>query len=148
MSLPLIYIFHPYIRYIYNYYIVHINACSMSIASADLTSPTIIRSGRIRRADLIRSRMVTAPPPSTLAFLASRRTRFGTSRICSSALSSIVIMHTKISACYYCFKNNVFTRNFHVLGIKKAPYIIRVLITFCVYFVFKSNNIRLIIPLL
>lgn len=26
MPLPLIYIFHPYIRYIYNYYIVHINA--------------------------------------------------------------------------------------------------------------------------
>lgn len=44
MPLPLIYIFHPYIRYIYNYYIVHIIACSISSASAPRTSPTIMRS--------------------------------------------------------------------------------------------------------
>ena len=37
MPLPLIYIFHPYIRYIYNYYIVHISACNISSASSPLT---------------------------------------------------------------------------------------------------------------
>ena len=36
-------------------------ACSMSSASAPRTSPTTIRSGRIRREDLIRSRMLIAP---------------------------------------------------------------------------------------
>ena len=42
-------------------------ACSMSRASEPLTSPTRMRSGRIRR--LLRSscRMVSSPLPSTLA---------------------------------------------------------------------------------
>ena len=60
MPLPLIYIFHPYIRCIYNYYIVHINAVIISTASLPRTSPTIILSGRIRRELLIKSLMVMA----------------------------------------------------------------------------------------
>ena len=94
MPLPLIYIFHPYIRYIYNYYIVHINACNISSASSPLTSPTIILSGRIRSAVLIRSRILISPVPSTFAFRASSRTRFGIPVICSSALSSMVIIRS------------------------------------------------------
>ena len=43
MPLPLIYIFHPYIRYIYNYYIVHISADNNSNVSAPRTSPIITR---------------------------------------------------------------------------------------------------------
>ena len=78
MPLPLIYIFHPYIRYIYNYYIVHINACSRSIASAPRISPIKIRSGRIRRLARIRSRIVIASFPSVFALRASSRTRFVT----------------------------------------------------------------------
>ena len=49
-------------------------ACSISSASAPRTSPTMILSGRIRSADLIRSRMVTSPFPEVLAFLVSRLT--------------------------------------------------------------------------
>ena len=94
MPLPLIYIFHPYIRYIYNYYIVHIIAWSMSKASAPRTSPTIIRSGRMRRDDLIRSLIVMLPLPSVFAFLVSSRTRFFIEFICSSAESSIVIIRS------------------------------------------------------
>lgn len=91
MPLPLIYIFHPYIRYIYNYYIVHISAWSISIASPPRTSPTIILSGRIRNADLIRSLIVTDTAPSILAIFASSRTRLSIPLMRSSALSSIVI---------------------------------------------------------
>ena len=107
MPLPLIYIFHPYIRYIYNYYIVHINACNISSASSPLTSPTIILSGRIRSAVLIRSRILISPVPSTFAFRASSRTRLGIPVICSSALSSMVIIrssfgiYTRGGACHY-----------------------------------------------
>ena len=92
MSLPLIYIFHPYIRYIYNYYIVHIKACNISIASAPLTSPTMIRSGRIRSDARIRSLISTAPSPSALAPRVSRRTRLGIWVICNSAESSIIAL--------------------------------------------------------
>ena len=91
MSLPLIYIFHPYIRYIYNYYIVHIRLCSISTASPPRTSPTIILSGLIRRADRIRSRIVTDTAPAILAIFAYRHTRLSIPRILSTALSSMVI---------------------------------------------------------
>ena len=130
MPLPLIYIFHPYIRYIYNYYIVHIIACSISMVSGPRTSPTMMRLGRIRSAERISSRIVISPMPSTLAFRASSRTRFGTSSICNSALSSIGITHRKTYTCYNRFKNGVFTRNTSILSIRKAPYILRVLTFF------------------
>ena len=42
------------------------------------TSPTIMRSGLILKADLIRSRIVTAPSPSRFASRASSLTRFST----------------------------------------------------------------------
>ena len=45
----------------------------------------------MRSADRIRSRMPIGRQPSTLAFLASSLTRFSICRICSSALSSIVM---------------------------------------------------------
>src|SRR5713101_2948561 len=65
-------------------------AWSMSRASAPRTSPTRMRSGRIRR--LLRSscRMVSSPLPSTLGGRCSRAMTCGWS-ICSSAASSIVI---------------------------------------------------------
>lgn len=90
MSLPLIYIFHPYIRYIYNYYIVHIIACRTSSASAPRHSPTIIRFGRIRSALFIKSRMVISSAPGSLISRLSRRTRLGSPSNCSSAESSMV----------------------------------------------------------
>ena len=108
MPLPLIYIFHPYIRYIYNYYIVHISACSISIASAPRTSPTMMRFGLIRSAVRINSRIVISPVPSRLAHLASRVTRFGISRIRSSALSSIVMILSSFGMyCDKAFRNVV-----------------------------------------
>lgn len=94
MPLPLIYIFHPYIRYIYNYYIVHIIACSISSASAPRHSPTIILSGRMRRAVFIRSRIDTALVPCAFAFLVSNRTRLGIPVIFNSAESSIVMIRS------------------------------------------------------
>lgn len=127
MPLPLIYIFHPYIRYIYNYYIVHINACNISSASSPLTSPTIILSGRIRSAVLIRSRILISPVPSTFAFRASSRTRLGIPVICSSALSSMGITQHKTHSSFNCLKNGLFTRNTPILNIRKAPYFFRVL---------------------
>lgn len=90
MPLPLIYIFHPYIRYIYNYYIVHIIACSISRASSPRTSPTISRSGRIRSAARIRSLIRISLSPSRFAFRASSRTQCASDKR-SSSESSIVI---------------------------------------------------------
>ena len=52
-------------------------AWSMSSASPDRTSPMMIRSGRIRRQFLTRSRWVTSPLPSMLAGRVSRRTTCG-----------------------------------------------------------------------
>ncbi len=94
MPLPLIYIFHPYIRYIYNYYIVHIIAWIMSIVSSPRTSPTITLSGRIRKLARMRSRMVMACSPWVFSLRASSRTRLETPCICSSALSSMVMMRS------------------------------------------------------
>ena len=65
-------------------------ACSMSSASAPRTSPTRIRSGRIRRLLRRSCRIVSSPLPSTLAGLCSSAITCGWS-ICSSAASSIVI---------------------------------------------------------
>lgn len=111
MPLPLIYIFHPYIRYIYNYYIVHIIACSTSSASAPRHSPTITRFGLMRSAVLIRSRIVIGRTPSVLAFLVSNRTKLGLSINCSSAESSIVIIRSSLGInCDNAFKM-LFFRN-------------------------------------
>lgn len=52
----------------------------------------MIRLGLIRRADLIKSRIVIATMPSTFAFLVSSFTRFSIPLICNSAESSIVII--------------------------------------------------------
>ena len=49
-------------------------AWSMSSASAPRTSPTMMRSGRMRSALRTRSRMVTSPLPSMLAGGLSSRT--------------------------------------------------------------------------
>ena len=64
---------------------------SISSASPPRTSPTTMRSGRIRSEDLIRSRIVIRPAPEALAFRVSRLTRLSTPTICSSAESSIVM---------------------------------------------------------
>ena len=74
-------------------------AASISMAAASLTSPTITRSGRIRRLDLISSRIVTAFVPSTFEFRLSSRTRFTTFFNCNSAESSIVITQGYMAYC-------------------------------------------------
>ena len=56
-------------------------ACSISSASPPRTSPTMMRSGRIRRLARIRSRMEISCEPSRLSTLVSRLTRFFTWRI-------------------------------------------------------------------
>ena len=68
-------------------------ACSMSKTSAPRTSPTIIRSGRIRSVLRTSSRAVTSPLPSRLGGRVSSRTTCG---CCSdsSAESSIVTMRS------------------------------------------------------
>lgn len=70
------------------------NACSMSSASAPRISPTIIRSGLIRKLVRIKSRMVIAPFPSTFAFRVSMVTTFSSVFSRSSAASSIVIIRS------------------------------------------------------
>ena len=68
-------------------------AASMSSASAPRTSPTTIRSGRIRSAFRTSARIVTSPRPSRLGGRASSRTTCGCWRR-SSAASSIVTMRS------------------------------------------------------
>ena len=68
-------------------------ACSMSSASAPRTSPTMMRSGRMRSALITRSRAVIRPRPSMLTGRVSMRTTCSWSRI-SSAVSSIVTMRS------------------------------------------------------
>lgn len=65
-------------------------ACNMSRASAPRTSPTMMRSGRMRRALRSSSRTDTAPLPSTLGGRASRATTCGLPNR-SSAASSMVM---------------------------------------------------------
>ena len=64
-------------------------ACSMSSASPPRTSPTRIRSGRIRSELRTSCRMVSSPLPSTLGGRCSSETTWGC-WICSSAASSMV----------------------------------------------------------
>ena len=71
-------------------------ACSRSNASGPRTSPTMMRSGRIRRQFLTRSRMVIWPSPSRLGGRVSRRTTCGCCS-CSSAASSQVMMRSSSS---------------------------------------------------
>ena len=71
-------------------------ACSRSNASGPRTSPTMIRSGRIRRQFLTRSRIVTWPSPSRLGGRVSRRTTCGCWS-CSSAASSQVMTRSSWS---------------------------------------------------
>ena len=80
----------------------------------------MMRFGLIRSAVRINSRIVISPVPSRLAHLASRVTRFGISRIRSSALSSIEIMHHKTYTYYNCFKNRLFTRNLNAFKHKNS----------------------------
>ena len=68
-------------------------ACRRSKASGPRTSPTMIRSGRMRRQFLTRSRMVISPSPSMLGGRVSRRTTCGCCS-CSSAASSQVMMRS------------------------------------------------------
>ena len=69
-------------------------ACSMSSASAPRISPTIIRSGLIRKLVRIKSRIVIAPFPSTFAFRVSMVTTFSSVFSRSSAASSIVMIRS------------------------------------------------------
>ena len=71
-------------------------ACSRSNASGPRTSPTMMRSGRMRRQFLTRSRMVISPSPSRLGGRVSRRTTCGCCS-CSSAESSQVMMRSSLS---------------------------------------------------
>ena len=71
-------------------------ACSRSNASGPRTSPTMMRSGRMRRQFLTRSRMVISPSPSRLGGRVSSRTTWGCCS-CSSAESSQVMMRSSLS---------------------------------------------------
>jgi hypothetical protein len=70
-----------------------LRACNMSSASGPRTSPTTIRSGRIRSALRTSCLMVTSPRPSRFAGRASRRTTWRW-RSRSSAASSIVTIRS------------------------------------------------------
>ena len=69
-------------------------AWSMSSTSRPRTSPTIMRSGRMRRALRTSSRSGTSPRPSTLGGRASSRTTCGPGRD-SSATSSMVTIRSR-----------------------------------------------------
>ena len=64
-------------------------ACSASSASAPRTSPTMMRSGRIRSAFFRRSRMVISLTCSEVGARVSRRTTWGCTRLSSAASSSV-----------------------------------------------------------
>ena len=66
-------------------------AWSMSMVSPPRTSPTMIRSGRMRSALRTSSRMVTAPRPSTFAGRDSSRTTWPCWRDSSAASSMVTI---------------------------------------------------------
>ena len=68
-------------------------ACSMSSASSPRTSPTMMRSGRMRRLLTSSCRCRTAPWPSRFAGRVSRRARCGCFN-CSSAASSMVTIRS------------------------------------------------------
>ena len=85
-----------------------LSACSMSSASAPRTSPTTMRSGRIRSAARTSSRTATPPTPSAFGGRASSRTTCGwPSR--SSAVSSMVTIRSVCgTACDKVFSSVVF----------------------------------------
>ena len=68
-------------------------ACNMSNASSARTSPTTMRSGRIRKLLITSCRCRTAPLPSMLGARVSRRTTCSCF-ICNSAASSMVTMRS------------------------------------------------------
>src|ERR1039458_8823867 len=68
-------------------------ACIMSSASSPRTSPSMMRSGRMRRALMTRSRMRTVPLPSMFGGRVSKRTMW-VWRSCSSAASSMLTMRS------------------------------------------------------
>ena len=71
-------------------------ACSMSSASAPRTSPTMMRSGRMRSALRTRSRWVTSPASFQVGGRVSSRTTCGCCS-CSSAASSMVTTRSSSS---------------------------------------------------
>ena len=71
-------------------------ACSRSNASGPRTSPTMIRSGRMRRQFLTRSRMVISPSPSRFGGRVSNETTWGCCS-CNSAVSSQVMIRSALS---------------------------------------------------
>lgn len=69
----------------------------------------LIPSGLIRREDLIRSRIVTAPFPDALALRVSRLTRLSIPSICNSAESSMVMTRSSCGIKFdIAFRNVVF----------------------------------------
>jgi hypothetical protein len=71
-------------------------ACNRSNASGPRTSPTMIRSGRMRRQLRTRSRIVIWPSPSRFGGRVSSRTTCGCCN-CNSAASSQVTMRSSLS---------------------------------------------------
>ena len=66
-------------------------ACRASTASPPRTSPTMIRSGRIRSAFFSRSRIFTSPLPSAEGARVSSRTTCGCRRLNSAASSRVTM---------------------------------------------------------
>ena len=99
----------------------------------------MIRSGRIRRDVRIRSRMLIGTQPSTFAFLASSRTRLGICRICSSALSSIVMTRSSFG-----IKDDIAFRN--VVFPEPVPPLMKMLYPACTRAPRKSATLRDIEP--
>ena len=66
-------------------------AHNMSTASGPRTSPTMMRSGRMRSALRTSCRIVVAPTPSAVAGRASRRTTWATGRRSSAVSSTVTI---------------------------------------------------------
>src|SRR5689334_19207322 len=68
-----------------------VNALNISSASPPRTSPTTIRSGRIRSAFRTSARIVTSPRPSTFGGRASNRTTCSCRNASSAASSTVTI---------------------------------------------------------
>ena len=69
---------------------------ALAVQSYRWSFALMMRSGRIRSDDLIRSRMVICPAPEALALRVSRLTRFSMPSICSSAESSMVMTRSSL----------------------------------------------------
>ena len=84
-------------------------ACNISNASGPLTSPTITRSGRMRKDVLIKSLMLISVVPSSVELLVSKLIKFFIFLSCNSAESSIVITLSSSSTKFErAFRNVVF----------------------------------------